>query len=150
MVKRSLLLGILVLATAPAMGAEPLEFSMEAGPALDIARNLMTEERGEPFNDAETVTIALVDLDGDGTRDIFAFADASYFCGSAGCIPRLYRLEASEAKWLELPLESEAMLNGEPAMWSVGEADESGWRRLEFRNDVVTLEFHWNGEAYVN
>jgi hypothetical protein len=135
---------------AGAAHAEPLTFSTEDGPALNIARNLMTQERGEAFIEGDVVSVALVDLDGDGTRDIFAFADSSYFCGSAGCIPRLYRLEASTAKWLELPIESEATINGEPAMWSVEEPDSSGWRTLEFRNDVVTLDFHWNGEAYVN
>ena len=149
MVTRTLLAVALALMAGPAL-AEPLEFSAEDGPALNIARNLMTQERGEAFGEGETVSIALVDLDGDGTRDIFAFADSSYFCGSAGCIPRLYRLQASTAKWLELPIVSEATINGEPAMWSVGETDSSGWRMLEFRNDVVTLQFHWDGEAYVN
>lgn len=149
MVTRTLLTAAFALLATAAI-AEPLEFSSDEGPALNIARNLMTQERGEAFSEGETVTVALVDLDGDGTRDLFAFADASYFCGSAGCIPRLYRLEASTAKWLELPIVSEATINGEPAMWTVGEPDSSGWRTLEFRNDVVTLEFHWDGEAYVN
>lgn len=149
MVTRILLTAAFALAATAAF-AEPLEFSSEEGPALNIARNLMTEERGEAFTEGESVSIALVDLNGDGTRDIFAFADSSYFCGSAGCIPRLYRLEASTAKWLELPIESDAIINGEPTMWSVGEPDSSGWRTLSFRNDVVTLEFHWNDEAYVN
>lgn len=149
MVTRTLLTGGFALMAGAAI-AEPLDFSSEDSPALSIARNLMTQERGEAFAEGDTVSIALVDLDGDGTRDIFAFADSSYFCGSAGCIPRLYRLEASTAKWLELPINSEAMINGEPLMWSVGEPDSSGWRTLQFRNEVVTLEFHWDGEAYVN
>ena len=149
MVTRTLLTAALAL-TATTAFAEPLEFSSEDGPALNIARNLMAQERGEAFTEGETVSIALVDLDGDGTRDLFAFADSSYFCGSAGCIPRLYRLEASTANWLELPIVSEATINGEPAMWTVGDPDSSGWQTLEFRNDVVTLEFHWDGEAYVN
>ena len=149
MVTRTLLTAAFALLATAAI-AEPLEFSSDEGPALNIARNLMTQERGEAFSEGETVTVALVDLDGDGTRDLFAFADASYFCGSAGCIPRLYRLEASTAKWLELPIVSEATINGEPAMWTVGEPDSSGWRTLEFHNDVVTLVFHWDGEAYVN
>jgi hypothetical protein len=149
MVTRTLLTAAFAL-TATAAIAEPLEFSSDEGPALNIVRNLMAQERGEAFTEDETVSISLVDLDGDGTRDLFAFADSSYFCGSAGCIPRIYRLEASTAKWLELPIVSEATINGEPAMWTVGDPDSSGWRTLEFRNDVVTLEFHWDGEAYVN
>ena len=149
MVTRTLLTAAFALLATAAI-AEPLEFSSDEGPALNIARNLMTQERGEAFSEGETVTVALVDLDGDGTRDLFAFADASYFCGSAGCIPRLYRLEATTAKWLEMPVVSDATINGEPGMWSVGDPDSSGWRTLEFRNDVVTLEFHWDGEAYVN
>lgn len=149
MVTRTFLASAFALVAGTAL-AEPLEFSSADGPALNIARNLMTLERGEAFAEGDIVSVALVDLDGDGTRDIFAFADSSYFCGSAGCIPRLYRLEASTAKWRELPIVSEATINGEPAMWSVGEPDRSGWRTLEFRNEVVTLEFHWDGEAYVN
>lgn len=149
MVTRTLLAAVIALMAGPAL-AEPLEFSAADSPALNIARNLMTQERGEAFAEGESVSIALVDLDGDGTRDIFAFADSSYFCGSAGCIPRLYRLEASTAKWLELPITSEATINGEPAMWSVGDPDSSGWRTLEFRNEVVTLVFHWDGAAYLD
>jgi hypothetical protein len=149
MVTRTLLAAAIAL-MASAAQAEPLEFSSADGPALNIARNLMVQERGEAFTEGESVSVALIDLDGDGTRDIFAFADSSYFCGSAGCIPRLYRLEASTAKWLELPIVSEATINGEPPMWTVGDPDSSGWRTLEFRNDLVTLEFHWDGEAYVN
>ena len=149
MVTRTLLTAAFALMAGPAL-AEQLEFSSAEGPALNIARNLMTEERGEAFAEGDTVSIALIDLDGDGTRDIFAFADSSYFCGSAGCIPRLYRLEASTAKWLELPVVSEATINGEAKMWSVGDPDSSGWRTLEFRNEVVALDFHWDGEAYVN
>lgn len=149
MVTRTLLAAAIALMASGAQ-AEPLAFSSEDGPALNIARNLMTQERGEAFIEGDVVSVALVDLNGDGTRDIFAFADSSYFCGSAGCIPRLYRLEASTAKWMELPIVSEATINGEPPMWSVGEPDSSGWRTLEFRNDLVTLDFHWDGEAYVN
>ncbi len=141
-------LALLALAT-PAL-AETLEFSSEPGPALNIARTLMSEERGEPLHDDEIVSIALVDLDGDGTRDIFAFADASYFCGTAGCIPRLYRLERDTGKWSELPIKTGAFINGEPSMWTVGEPDANGWRTLTFSSSDMKLVLAWNGEAYSN
>lgn len=143
----------LILAAAVGAGpalAQELEFSAAAGPALNIARQLMSAERGELLRDDETVSIALVDLDGDGRRDIFAFADASYFCGSAGCIPRLYRLADGSARWQEVPIETEATINGEPVNWSVGEADQSGWKTLGFDNGVVRLGFAWTGAAYSN
>lgn len=130
--------------------AEPLEFSSAPGPALNIARALMGEERGTPLADDETLTVALVDLDGDGTRDIFAFADASYFCGTAGCIPRLYRLERDTGKWSELPIETGAFTNGDPSMWSVGDPDANGWRTLTFASSDMRLVLAWNGAAYSN
>lgn len=139
----------LSLVAAPAL-AEDLAFSAEAGPALNIARQLMGAERGELLRDDEIVSIALIDLDGDGRRDILAFADASYFCGSAGCIPRLYRLPDGSARWQELPIETEATINGEPADWSMGAPDASGWKTLGFDNGLVRLRFGWTGEAYSN
>lgn len=149
MVKRLALMLATVLTAVPAF-AEELEFSTEAGPALNIARQLMSAERGEQLRDDEIVSIALVDLDGDGRRDILAFADASYFCGSSGCIPRLYRLPDGSARWQELPIETEATINGEPANWSVGAPDASGWKSLGFDNGVVRLSLSWTGEAYNN
>lgn len=135
-----------LLLAGPVAAAEPIEFST-TGPAVDIARALMGAERGEPLRDDETVSVGLVDLDGDGTRDIFAFADASYFCGSAGCVPRLYRLERSTGKWSELPLESDTFINGEPAMWSTGPV-ASGWLTLILAHPDFTLQFGWAGEGY--
>ncbi len=135
-----------LLFVGPASAAEPIEFT-DTGPAVNIARSLMSVERGEPLRDDETVSVGLVDLDGDGTRDIFAFADASYFCGSAGCVPRLYRLERSTAKWHELPIESDTFINGEPSMWSTGPA-ANGWLSLVLVHPGFTLNFEWTGEGY--
>lgn len=141
---------LLILAglIAPTLAAEPLEFSSEPGPALNIARTLMGEERGAAMRDDETMQVALIDLDGDGTRDIFAFADSSYFCGTAGCVPRLYRLERDTGQWHELPIESDTFLNGEPSMWSVGEKGPNGWLDLKFTTPDLKLTFEWNGKAY--
>lgn len=135
-----------LLLIGPASAAEPIEFTT-TGPAVNIARSLMSTERGEPLRDDEIVSVGLVDLDGDGTRDIFAFADASYFCGSAGCVPRLYRLERSTGKWSELPLESDTFINGEPAMWSTGPV-ANGWLTLILAHPDFTLSFVWAGEGY--
>lgn len=146
--KRLLVLAAIAAAATPAL-AGPLAFSSDPGPALDTARALMSEERGTPLTD-EVVSVALVDLDGDGTQEIFAFADASYFCGSAGCVPRLYRLEPGTGRWSELPIESEAFINGDPSMWTVGETGPGGWLDLVFAASDATLTFTWNGEAYTD
>ncbi len=152
MVIRPALLAFAGLAlAAPAIAAEagPLVFSTEPGPALNIARTLMSEERGEPLRDDEVVSVSLVDLDEDGTSEIFAFADASYFCGSAGCIPRLYRLDRGTARWHELPIEAEAFINAAPENWSVAPAHAGPWSVLRLSTDVLNLYFAWNGEAFV-
>jgi hypothetical protein len=141
------LAAILSLAPGTAL-AEPLAFSPEPGPALNIASTLMSQERGEPFRDDEVVSIALVDLDNDGTSEIFAFAGSSYFCGSAGCVPRLYRLDRTTAKWHELPIEADAMINAGPENWSVTPATAGEWSTLELSTEVLRLTFEWNGEAF--
>jgi hypothetical protein len=143
---------LLILAglAAPALAAEPLEFSSEPGPALNIARTLMGEERGAPLHDDEIAQVALIDLDGDGTRDIFAFADSSYFCGTAGCVPRLYRLDRDTGQWHELPIESDTFLNGDPSMWSVGDKGPNGWLELKFTTSDIRIALTWNGSAYSN
>jgi hypothetical protein len=148
-VKRLILAATLTVAASPAL-ADPLEFSSDPGPALNIARILLGQERGTPLGDDEKVTIALVDLDGDGTRDIIAFADASYFCGTAGCIPRLYRLERDTGHWSQLPIESGVFLNGEPSMWSTEGKGPDGWLNLLFSNSDMRIVLAWNGKAYSN
>ncbi|MGV3491071.1 MAG: hypothetical protein ACO1OG_07080 [Devosia sp.] len=145
---KALLLAAALLAT-PALAAGPIEFSSEPNPALSIARTLMGEEQGEPLEDDEVVTIALIDLDEDGTNDIFAFAETPYFCGTAGCVPRLYRLNRDTAKWEDLPFETDALINAAPENWSVAPAHAGTWKVLELRTDVVRLYFAWNGSAFV-
>lgn len=147
---KPLLVAAALLALAgPALAAGPIAFSSEPGPALNIARALMGEERGEPLTDEEIVSIALIDLDEDGTSDIFAFADASYFCGTAGCIPRLYRLDRDTAKWTELPIETDAFINAAPENWSIAPAHAGTWKVLQLETDILRLYFAWNGEAFV-
>jgi hypothetical protein len=149
-VKPLLLATAFIALTVPAFAAGgPIEFSTDPGPALNIARALMGEERGTPLADAETVTIALIDLDEDGTNDIFAFADASYFCGTAGCIPRLYRLDRDTAKWQELPIETDAFINAAPENWSIAPAHAGTWKVLQLQTDILRLYFAWNGTAFV-
>ncbi len=149
--KPLLLAAALAALASPALAADagPLAFSTEPGPAVNIARALMGEEREEALTDDEIVSVALVDLDEDGTSEIFAFADAIYFCGTAGCVPRLYQLDRSTAKWRELPFETDAMLNSEPAHWSIAPAKAGNWSVLEMRTDMMRLYFAWNGEAFV-
>lgn len=138
-----------MLVAAPALGAEPIEFS-STGPAVNIARTLMSQERGDPLHDDEIVSVGLVDLDGDGTRDILAFADASYFCGTAGCIPRLYLLDRDTGHWSELPIETGVVINGEPSQWAIAGKNAAGWTDLVFTSTDVKLVLSWNGSAYTN
>jgi hypothetical protein len=149
MVTRSAIALAALLVASPTLAAEPIEFST-TGPAVDIARTLMSEERGEPLHDDEIVSVGLVDLDGDGTRDILAFADASYFCGTAGCIPRLYLLNRDVGRWSELPIETGAFINGEPSQWAIAGKNASGWTDLVFTSSDVRLVLSWNGTAYSN
>jgi hypothetical protein len=150
-VRPLVLVAALAALALPALAADagPLAFSTEPGPALNIARALLGEEREEALRDDEIVSVAVVDLDEDGTSEIFAFADASYFCGSAGCVPRLYQLDRSTAKWRELPFATDAMLNSEPAHWSIAPAKAGTWSVLEMKTEVLRLYFAWNGEAFV-
>lgn len=149
MVIRPAFLLVALLVVTPTLASEPIEFST-SGPAVNIARTLMSGERGEPLHDDEIVSVGLVDLDGDGTRDILAFADASYFCGTAGCIPRLYLLERDTGHWSELPIETGVVINGEPSQWAIAGKNASGWTDLVFTTSDVKLVLSWNGTAYSN
>ena len=141
MVKRLIVAAAILAVASPAL-ADPLEFSSEPGPALNIARTLLGEERGSPLKDDEKVTIALVDLDGDGTRDIIAFAE--------GSPPHIYRLDRDTGHWSRLPIETQLFLNGDPSMWSTEGKGPSGWLNLMFTNSDMRIVLAWNGTAYSN
>ncbi len=143
---------LLAAISFPVAAAEPgqLSFSTDPGPAANIARTLMGAERGTPLLDDDVVEVALVDIDEDGTSEIFAFADSSYFCGSAGCVPRIYRLDRDTGKWNELPIETEAVINSEPANWSIAPAHAGNWSVLQMQTGVVRLYLAWNGTAFVS
>lgn len=146
MIRFALALAVALLA-APALAA-PLEFSDAPGPAQNIARTLMNEERGTPMPDADKISVAILDLDGDGTDEIFAFADASYFCGSAGCVPRLYRLDTSTMHWDQIAFDTDEVINGDPSMWSLGDRSANGWVTFLFKGPDHPITFAWTGKAY--
>ena len=107
-------------------------------------QTLLEAERGEPIED-EYVSVARVDLNRDGADDIFAFADASYFCGSAGCIPRLYVADGDG--WTEAPIDE--LVNGEPPMWSIAPEPVNGWLALVFDGEGGRATLVWDGTASV-
>jgi hypothetical protein len=151
-VVRALVIALLLgFSASPALAAEPgpLSFSSAPGPALNIARALLGEESGSPIAETALVQVALVDLDEDGTSEIFAIADAEPFCGTGGCVPRIYRLDAGTATWSALPIESEASLNSKPEHWSIAPAHAGTWSVLQMQTDAVRLYFAWNGTAFV-
>lgn len=137
----------LALIAAPALAA-PLAFSDAPGPAINIARTLMGEEQGGPLPDDTKVSVAILDVDGDGTDEIFAFAQAPFFCGAAGCVPRLYRLDTSTMHWNTLPITADQPINGDASMWSIGAADSSGWMQLIFSPPGASRSFGWTGSSY--
>ena len=141
-----LLPALLIALSAPAVAlasGHVLHFSAEPSPEHAVALALLEAERQEPIA-PELVSIALVDLDQDGRDDLFAFADASYFCGSAGCIPRLYLVR--DNGWLEAPIDG--LVNGEPHMWTVADELHHGWLVLVFDGPGGRTKLAWDGEAY--
>lgn len=104
-----------VLSASPA-AAQGLKFSGEPSAARDVAERLMEAEMGEDIESAY-VTVAEVDIDFDGRPEIFAFADWTYFCGSAGCVPRLYA--DTDAGWVEVEFGTDSFINSAPEMWSL-------------------------------
>ncbi len=72
-----------------------LAFSSEPSAALDVARGFFEATSGAPIDPA-VVTVAQLDLDGDGTREIIAYANAPAFCTPDGCAPSILHREGTD------------------------------------------------------
>jgi hypothetical protein len=125
------LAGLLALfATGPA-AAQELVFSSTPSAGLAHAKAAMSEESGAPN---EFVSVAHVDFNKDGRDDIFAFSENSYFCGSAGCDPRIY-VATKKGGWQEVPIRGEVMTNSAPGMWFLTNSWVNDWRVLVMVED---------------
>lgn len=141
------LLALLFAGPAVAAEAQSLHFTNLDSPSHFAARALMEQEMGEPIGD-EFVLIAEIDLDFDGTDEIIAFAYTSWFCGSAGCVPRIYSPDGDG--WREIEIGLDEFINGYPEHWSVAPDPQNGHVVLIFTKSSFTTTFVWGGTAYVS
>lgn len=143
------LAALLVSIAGPAAAAEAnaLDFTNLDSPSHFAARALMEQETGEAIEDP-FVMVAEIDLDFDGYDEIFAFAYTSWFCGTAGCVPRIYSPEGDG--WNEISIGIDEFINSYPENWSVAPEPYNDHVALVLTESNFTTTFVWNGEAYVS
>lgn len=144
-----LALATLLLVTAPAAAAEvqTLNFTNLDSPSHFAARALMEQEAGAAIDD-KFVLITELDLDFDGTDEIFAFAYTDWFCGTAGCTPRIYSPDGDG--WNEIQIGLNEFINSYPENWSVAPEPQNGHVALVLTESEFTTTFVWDGAAYVS
>lgn len=132
------------LVTTPAF-SQQLEFSSAPSAGLDFAKAAMAAESG---SNTGSVSVAHVDFNGDGRHDVFAFSDSSYFCGSAGCDPRIY--VATKKGWKEVPILGDVMANSAPGEWFLTNSRVNDWQVLVVeRNGVDAIALTWEDGVYL-
>ena len=82
-------LGLSPLVASAGIGFKKLVFSTDFEAARAVARMMLQEELQAPVP-AEAISVALADLNGDGSFEIFTLADISPICEFWGCYPRVY------------------------------------------------------------
>lgn len=119
-----------------------LAFPNTASSARAIAHDLMEREAGAPIA-LENMAVSEVDLDRDGTPEIFAYAMATpFFCSDKGCLPRIYRKTGEE--WLNVLSDETGITRGGPTNVSlVGMANE-GFSDILLGSVLI----EWDGGSY--
>jgi hypothetical protein len=137
----ALLLGLALPGTALS-ASDHLVFSPENSPAHEIAHGLMQLEAGEKIA-PEKVLVSEVDLDRDGTAEIFAYAiGAPFYCNAMGCLPRIYR-KTSNA-WSNVLNDPSGITRGNPGNISVIGMANDGFSDILLGSVVI----EWDGKAY--
>jgi hypothetical protein len=137
---------IAVALAAPAVAAPALQFSTAVTPEHNAIKALMEKEGGVTIED-KWLNIAPIDLDLDGTPELFVMAvNTDYFCGTAGCLPMIYKQDGG--KWTEIDLGMNEFINSQPSDWTVGDQLVNKHRVLIMTLSRVTSRFIWNAGAY--
>jgi hypothetical protein len=133
---------VLVLGTASALAEiSYLPFSNAPSSARDIAQSLMAAEAGAPI-EGERVSVSEVDLNADGEAEIFAYAQAPFFCAERGCLPRIFRKTGGE--WKNVLADDTGITRGSPANISLVGMPNDGF------TDILlgSLLIEWDGATY--
>lgn len=142
---RALPLAAVLLAAGGASAQEAdgkLQFSNRQSESREIARRLLQEESGESIAGPD-VSIAEVDLNVDGYNEIFAYGQNSFFCGSAGCSPRIY--EWYEAGWFNILSDETGSTIGGPDAFTIARERRGGYADILYGD----FRFGWDGGNYV-
>jgi hypothetical protein len=144
----SLLASIALAIAAPSLAAEApaLKCSTALSPEHAAVKSLMEKESGATIDD-KWLEIAPIDLDRDGTPELFVMAiNTDYFCGDAGCRPTIYAKDGDG--WRKLDLGLNDFTNSAPDMWSVEKKPQNGHLVLVLKESQFTARYVWDGAAY--
>ena len=144
----ALLVGLLVASPhdASAAGGSTLSFSTKPSPDRVAIEKVLSKQSGSPVND-KWLQLAEVDIDGDGTPEVFAVAmNSDYYCGDAGCIPVL--LQRQGKSWRAIDFGLNSLTNGQPEDWSIAPDRKNGHVVFVMSETTFTTRFVWDGTGY--
>ena len=118
-----------------------LAFSSEPSAAQETARRHFEAASGATI-DPGAVAVSLVDLDGDGTSEIIAYANTPAFCNAGGCAPRILRHESDG--WKNILAEGVVRTRAAPGNFTVINERHGGFLDLL----VGSLYLIHDGTAY--
>ena len=102
----------------------------------------MEQESGEKIA-PEKVLVSEVDLDRDGTAEIFAYAiGAPFYCNNMGCLPRIYRKTGNA--WSNVLNDPSGITRGNPGNVSLIGMANDGFSDILLGSVVI----EWDGKAY--
>ena len=118
-------LGAMLLATAAARAEiNHLPFSNAASPSHSIAHAAFEAEAKASIDPAK-ITISEIDLNGDGTAEIFAYAETPMFCDADGCEPALFSKEGDA--WRNILVKGTARTRAIPGDFSITTNRHAGY-----------------------
>ncbi len=99
------------------------------------------------------IYIALEDLNGDGTKEIFAYIDIFEFCGQIGCAIGIYQIRDNklvsllppEFEYGGFPIFIDIDKEGRQKVFGILQSKTLGWKDISLEGKTV---WKWNGRNY--
>lgn len=135
--------GLVVLPLAAQETGEKVVLQTSASSDMSVARVLLERESGQPL-DRNAVSIDMFDLNDDNFPEMFAYANAPFFCPQGRCRPRLFALVGDSYEDILAPAADIAAV---PAAETIVRWQKrNGYREIDFGGRLAV----WDGKSYVD
>lgn len=145
---RRLLLASAVTAclASPAFAIDQAEWNHDASKAQSTIAKLKphSENIGGGYYKADDIGIYELDLNGDGKKEIFAYTNTSFYCGTAGCNFRVYSPTKSGKLKTVMHVTTGQTIG-------IGDKSTNGFRDIYLQDPKSGAPIRWefNGKEYV-